>query len=317
MRAEKFQYLLEIKRLGSISAAAKELNMKLNTLGAIVKSAEEELGYTIFRRMPQGISVTPEGERFMVLAQEIAVQYEQLLSLKKDSEMHVKPISLIMTPSINAGLSLPLTNKYYRFELHGDLMFEEDSRLNIAKRILNKDANIGLTYLTPAELQRYRSELPAQGIEIENLREDQFYLITAPDHPLARERVLFHTSLTNERIATVSTFCGDDSRVIPKPQDSQCDSYISFPNIAVMKQAILEQNMVGVLSGFTIMNDSNISSSELGIIPLGGDHHAYICLLHIAKPRLRYQERVLLTCITDFFRQMPPLQFTRRGGTQI
>ncbi|MBM6722611.1 helix-turn-helix domain-containing protein [Pseudoflavonifractor phocaeensis] len=52
MKLEHFRYFLEIGRLHSISAAARSLHIRQTTLSAIVKGAEEELGYPIFRRTP-------------------------------------------------------------------------------------------------------------------------------------------------------------------------------------------------------------------------------------------------------------------------
>ena len=80
MKLEHFRYLLEVGRLHSISAAARSLHIRQTTLSAIVKSAEEELGYPIFRRTPSGVAATAAGERFLVLAWEINLKYEELLS---------------------------------------------------------------------------------------------------------------------------------------------------------------------------------------------------------------------------------------------
>ena len=58
MRLEKLQYLLEINRSHSISAAAKNLNLKQTTLSFTIKTIEEELGFTIFKRIPTGVNTT-------------------------------------------------------------------------------------------------------------------------------------------------------------------------------------------------------------------------------------------------------------------
>lgn len=50
MRIEHLQYLIEINRRHSISAAAQELYLGQTTLSAIVKNAEDELGFPLFYR---------------------------------------------------------------------------------------------------------------------------------------------------------------------------------------------------------------------------------------------------------------------------
>ena len=71
MKLEHFRYLLEVGRLHSISAAARALHIRQTTVGAIVRSVEEELGYPIFLRAPGGVTAAVPGERSVVLAWEI------------------------------------------------------------------------------------------------------------------------------------------------------------------------------------------------------------------------------------------------------
>ena len=61
MKIEHFKYLVEIDKHHTISAAAKALYMGQTTLSSIVKSMEEELGYSIFQRTPKGVVLTKKG----------------------------------------------------------------------------------------------------------------------------------------------------------------------------------------------------------------------------------------------------------------
>lgn len=54
MKIEHFKYLVEIDKHHTISAAAKALYMGQTTLSSIVKSMEEELGYSIFSENAEG-----------------------------------------------------------------------------------------------------------------------------------------------------------------------------------------------------------------------------------------------------------------------
>ena len=123
MKLEHFRYFLEIGRLHSISAAARSLHIRQTTLSAIVKGAEEELGYPIFRRTPGGVAATVPGEQFLVLAWEINLKYEELLSLKQRSTQEAPTIRLLLPPSVGSCLPVLLTNEFYQYDLRGNLAF--------------------------------------------------------------------------------------------------------------------------------------------------------------------------------------------------
>ena len=60
---EHFQYMLEIDRCRSISAAARSLGLVQTTLSSIVKTVESALGFPIFQRTPNGVAPTVLGEQ--------------------------------------------------------------------------------------------------------------------------------------------------------------------------------------------------------------------------------------------------------------
>ena len=62
MRIENLQYVLEVTRAGSISAAAKKLWIGQTTLSAAIQTVEKELGMELFVRTAKGIIPTPKGK---------------------------------------------------------------------------------------------------------------------------------------------------------------------------------------------------------------------------------------------------------------
>lgn len=98
MKLEYCSYLLEINQLHSISAAAKSLHIGQTTLNAIVKRVEEELGFAIFQRTPNGVTATEAGTRLMEILWEINVHYEELLRIKKRDASDV-PLITIPSPA--------------------------------------------------------------------------------------------------------------------------------------------------------------------------------------------------------------------------
>lgn len=86
MQVEHLRYLLDIYNLRSISAAAHYLHIAQTTLSAVIKSVEDELGFSVFKRMPTGVAPTEKGQAVLNLAWEVTVRYESLMSLRDRSD---------------------------------------------------------------------------------------------------------------------------------------------------------------------------------------------------------------------------------------
>lgn len=55
MRIEFLNYVIEVAKLGSISAAAKKMWLGTTSMSAIIKNVEDELNTEIFIRTPKGV----------------------------------------------------------------------------------------------------------------------------------------------------------------------------------------------------------------------------------------------------------------------
>lgn len=316
MKPEYFHYLLEINRHRSISAAAKALHVGQTTLSSVVKSVETELGFPIFQRTPSGVITTPEGERFMVLAWEISVKYENLLRLKtrRDSSVSDRPIRLLVCPSVNIGLSVPLAQSFYTYALRGELIFEEFPRKEIGKLLSQDGANIGVTYLNDQDLELLQKE-PIANLRTEVLMSDRFYLFTGSDHPLAGRKTVGVEDLRSERLSAATNFrLGDMNLLGRSVKEFPLQTF--YPNLDLMKKAALELKMISVITGYAIFYGGKYDPRSR-VIPLdtpGYDNHISICLLSRTDRDLRYQEQILLTCIRNYFHDLPRLSIPDDTG---
>lgn len=334
---EHFQYMLEIDRCRSISAAARSLGLVQTTLSSIVKNVESALGFPIFQRTPNGVAPTVFGEQFLTLGGEIHVRFEELLRLKSGVSGSIDPIHILCAPSINLGAALPLAQRFYQFFNYGTLVFEECPRLEILPQILQRLTNIGTTYLTEEDAKRLEIPLAHEQIYLKLLYRDRFYAFLPPDSPLGTQEVVDVHRLCEENVAVATNF-----RFIPDrehinlldvgqscfPSDGNSLSllfdaavsrqyrsagrFTSFPNIRIVKRAVEEQKMVSILTGYAICEDQSYPWSKACIRTLSGIEeqgkiNIYVC--YHAKERLRYQERIFLSCIEEYFSSLTPPPF--------
>lgn len=78
MNIQKYRILLRAVDTGSFTKAAAELNYTPSGVTHMMNSIEEELGFTILKRSPKGVSLTREGEKIISIVREIVKQEENL-----------------------------------------------------------------------------------------------------------------------------------------------------------------------------------------------------------------------------------------------
>lgn len=78
MRIEQLLYLVEVSKNPSISSASEKLHISHQALNRSLKALEEELGTTLFNRSPNGVSLTPQGEKTVETAKNILNQLNDL-----------------------------------------------------------------------------------------------------------------------------------------------------------------------------------------------------------------------------------------------
>jgi DNA-binding transcriptional LysR family regulator len=87
--------------LGSITRAAGELGLVQSALSRKVQAIEEELGCTLFNRLPRGIQLTPAGRRFLDRARRIVREVDFARSDVKDGAGEVAgAVSLGLSPTL-------------------------------------------------------------------------------------------------------------------------------------------------------------------------------------------------------------------------
>ena len=84
MNIMHLKYAVEIAKQGSINKAADVLLMGQPNLSRAIKELEQSLGITIFQRTTKGMTITPEGEEFLVYAKKILRQIYEVEAIYKN-----------------------------------------------------------------------------------------------------------------------------------------------------------------------------------------------------------------------------------------
>ena len=178
MHLDELESFLQVARLGSLSAAAKQLHISQPAMSKRIQSLEHHLGVTLFDRLGKRVKLTPAGELLVVKA-------TAMLDLSKDMERDVGnlaqtvsgPLSMATSHHIGLHRLAPVlqrfTQDYPQVEL--DIQFEDSE---VAHNLVRAgDIELAVVTLNPA------SEIEQPDLKTDTVWEDPLCFVNANPLP--------------------------------------------------------------------------------------------------------------------------------------
>lgn len=186
MKLQQLEYVIAIAQEGSITAAAKKLYQAQPNISIALKELESEIGTQIFRRTPNGMVLTPEGEDFLVRAKEIV---ESMHSLESDySHRADDTISLRIEANISTYMAAALgvwvnsLDPSDKLNIH---LIEIPSN-KVIDDVSSGRADIGIIRIPSSQLGVYAEQLKSRKLSCRTVTEFTMKLLMRKDHPLAK-----------------------------------------------------------------------------------------------------------------------------------
>lgn len=299
MKIEYFRYFITINRWHSISAAAKYYHMPQNTLSNIVKQAEEEFGFPIFLRTPDGVVCTPQGEEFLKLAQDIDIGYSKILSVKKQVKGRAS-VSMMMDPVTAATVSLALTSLFYKTGSRGNLRFaeEETEKLILA---LGKDvAKIALVRLDGHTRPLMEKQSKAKGVTLERVAWDELCIVVSDQHPLASAESVSPQDLAGHKLVCHQAMEAEICRVLgcgTKEFSEFCCQNTQF------YEAVMKRGRVAVINRLSV--DRNVEPLPgMCILPFRetcGENRMEMVMAYFPEDMGKERYQTMADCIRTYF----------------
>ncbi len=189
MTLVQLKYVITVSGQNSLNDAAKVLFISQPSLSSAIRSLEKEIGFDIFIRSKNGITLTTKGAEFIGYAKSVMEQYE-LLDAKYISQTEVKKtFSVSMqhyTFAVNAFVEL--VKQYgmdkYEFEVH------ETKTHEVIEDVKNRKSEIGILYLNDFNRKVLNKLFTEYGLQFQPLLECGVYVYMWKGHPLAdREEI--------------------------------------------------------------------------------------------------------------------------------
>ncbi len=218
MRLEQLQHLLEIAKWNSMSQAAKQLYINPSTLSTSIKNLEDELGFSIFARTTQGVSVTVLGQEVLHFAERTCREYAELKRLPLEAEQITGSIEILALPAacniLTIYIMTTFKKQYPRINLH----INEKYPSQILKGLKAGEAQIGITNCLEAQKKSLLNDAQKYHLEAVELGHDVLKGYVSAANPLAqREQVTleeikhfplasYHEYLLNNHIPELGKF---------------------------------------------------------------------------------------------------------------
>jgi LysR family transcriptional regulator, low CO2-responsive transcriptional regulator len=178
-----------VARLGSVKAAAAELEVTEPAVSVAVAALRKELGDDLFVRDGRGIALTPGGRRLAALASEILGLAEQARRSVQDSPGQAREMHVVATDVVAEHIG-PMIEAFTARDDGLEIAVESVPGASFGDRLEHRRADIAFgPHPGPAAAATIAS--------VPFLR-SRLLIIAAPDHPLAGRRDIAPTELGEE-----------------------------------------------------------------------------------------------------------------------
>lgn len=183
-------YLVEAVRKNSIRKAARSLGLSQPSLSAAIIALEKEVGVRLLDRSSRGVSVTPEGQRFVALAEDIVDKSAALRSLYSVEEgQQVQTLTVATNPSqVTARVLRELSPCLGQGELRVTVL--NFSVEGCAESVRSLESEVGVVFITSGCHKNYMSAFRESLLEYHRLSTRTCCVNLGPQNPLYhREKV--------------------------------------------------------------------------------------------------------------------------------
>ena len=255
MTLQQLYYAITISETGSLNKAAELLYISQPSLTSSMQELEKEIGISIFNRGSKGVTLTSDGEEFMLYARQVYNQYESLRDKYSDSGNLKKKFGVSTQHYSFAVKAFVELVKQYDTAVY-EFAIRETKTREVINDVATLRSEIGIIYLSDFNKAAITKILRANNLEFHHLINCKAYVYLWKGHPLAgRKRI----SLKNLRDYPCLSFeQGEASSFYFAEEILSTQEYVR--TIKANDRATMLNLMVG-LNGYTLC--SGIICEEL------------------------------------------------------
>lgn len=177
MEIDQLRYFLKVAERGSFTRASEELLVSQPALSRSILKLEDELGQPVFERRTRSVALTEAGTLLQARARQIMQIIEDTRAEISDDGESGR-IRLGVIPTIAPYFLPDFLSHFSDTFPKAQLIVQEETTEKLLKSLTQGEIDLGILALP----------IPAKYLEIEELFEEELFLVLPPDHPLAQKK---------------------------------------------------------------------------------------------------------------------------------
>ncbi len=266
MLTSHLEYLVAIKKYGSMNKAAANLFCTQPAISNAVQSLEKELDCKIVERTPSGIVFTPLGEQII---SESKIILSLIEGWKEHSKTSKEELRIAFARAINPQLVM---NSLFTYQsIKPEINFKLVPSMRRGTDILfgddGKNCRMGFFSRTPSELVETKETADSLGFQISKIKNGRFMLCVSANNPLAQLEKVHLKNIAGMKVVLKGGISGFP--YVSPLLDSNCDCSMAVGEHTNIMIALLnDHKLISFRPDFSLVDDSYISGGFIVARPL-------------------------------------------------
>jgi DNA-binding transcriptional LysR family regulator len=186
MNLNQLRYFQTICIYNNITKAAEKMNISQPSVSNSLKALEEEFGVNLFERVNNKLYITPEGELFLLRANKILKDIDDLSSTMQNiGKKQSSVIRLGVSPLVGGVLFSQIFTDYKAIYPNSEFELYEEYHLTLRKMVEDNEIDFSFTIIDDNYEDNYRDNL-----EINFIKELELCFCVNKNNPLANKKKL-------------------------------------------------------------------------------------------------------------------------------
>ncbi len=257
----RLRLFLAVARLGSYTAAARELSIAQPAISHQVKALEDDLGAALFNRHGRGIELTVAGRALVETCTDVFHRLDEgVRTLAELSAGARGGVDLAADTTSGIYVVPAALGQFHRLHPGIDVTLHVENRNGVLRRITDRTCDLAVMADPPGRI----------GLEVAPFRFDRLVAIASPDHWLRAERSISLARLAEERF--LSREAGSGTRAATERLFARAglglDPAMELGSTGAIKQAVAAGLGVSIVSRWAI--DLELQVGRLVVLDVAG-----------------------------------------------
>jgi DNA-binding transcriptional LysR family regulator len=257
----RLRLFLTVARLGSYTAAGRELSIAQPAISHQVKALEDDLGVALFDRHGRGIELTVAGRALAETCTEVFHRLDEGARMLAELSTGARG-SVDLAADTTSGIYVvpAALGQFHRLHPGIDVTLHVENRNGVLRRITDRTCDLAVMADPPGRI----------GLELAPFRFDRLVAIASPDHPLGAERSISLAALADERFLAREE--GSGTRAATERLFARAglrlDPAMELGSTGAIKQAVAAGLGVSIVSRWAI--DLELQVGRLVVLDVAG-----------------------------------------------